>query len=436
MELLLKNGYIIDAKGESYGDIWIRDGNIAEVGKDLIRPGQSVNLAGKVVLPGLVDLHAHLREPGQEGKETIATGTAAAARGGFTTVCAMANTSPAIDTPLLVDLVKLKAREQGWVEVLPVGAITKGLKGEEIAELGLMHQAGAVGFSDDGNWVQNSRIAHNAMKYAAQWDLLLISHPEDLSLSADGVMNAGSLADKLSLKGADAVAEVAAVERDIILAEATGCRLHLTHISTAGSVAALRRAKARGVRVTADVTPHHLLLTEELCAGYNTLAKVNPPLRRKQDCEALLEGLLDGTIDAIATDHAPHREAEKRTTFDAAPAGISSLEIAWPLLYAHLVEAGHMPLATLVEKMATGPRRIIGRDFTLAPGERADITVIDPTSRGVVNPAEFISKGRNTPLAGWKLAGLPVMTIVQGEIAMLNGKVGAGLAAQPVAQVG
>lgn len=184
MELLLKNGYIIDAKGESYGDIWIRDGNIAEVGKDLIRPGQSVNLAGKVVLPGLVDLHAHLREPGQEGKETIATGTAAAARGGFTTVCAMANTSPAIDTPLLVDLVKLKAREQGWVEVLPVGAITKGLKGEEIAELGLMHQAGAVGFSDDGNWVQNSRIAHNAMKYAAQWDLLLISHPEDLSLSA------------------------------------------------------------------------------------------------------------------------------------------------------------------------------------------------------------------------------------------------------------
>lgn len=436
MELLLKNANLIDASGERYGDIWIRDGKIAEVGKNLIRPGQSVNLAGKIVLPGLVDLHAHLREPGQEGKETIATGTAAAAQGGFTTICTMANTSPVIDTPLLVELVKLKAKAQGWVEVLPIGAITKGLEGKEIAELGLMHQAGAVGFSDDGNWVQNAHIAHNAMKYAAQWDLLLISHPEDSSLNADGVMNAGSLADRMGLKGADPVAEVVAVERDIILAESTGCRLHLTHLSTAGSVAAVRRAKARGVRVTADVTPHHLLLTEALCDSYNTMAKVNPPLRRQQDCHALLEGLLDGTIDAIATDHAPHKDEEKQTTFDAAPAGISGLEIAWPLLFAHLVETGRIPLATLVDKMTNGPRRIIGRELTLSPGERADITVIDPMALAVVNPAEFVSMGHNTPVAGWKLAGLPVMTIVQGEIAMLNGKVGAGPAEQPVAQVG
>ena len=437
MELLLKNAKLIDASGERYADIWIRDGKIAEVGKELVRPGKSVDLAGKIVLPGLVDLHAHLREPGQEGKETIATGTAAAAKGGFTTICAMPNTTPVIDTPLLVEMVKLKAKDQGRVEVLPIGAITKGQEGQEIAEMGLMHRAGAAGFSDDGKWVQNAHIAHNAMRYAAQWDLLLISHPEDASLNADGVMNAGPLADKLGLKGADPVAEVAAVERDIVLAEATGCRLHLTHLSTAGAVAAVRRAKARGVRVTADVTPHHLLLTEAECEGYNTLAKVNPPLRAREDCEALLAGLLDGTIDAIATDHAPHKDDEKMTTFDDAPAGIAGLEIAWPLLYAHLVQSGRLPLATLIEKMTTGPRRVLGReDLALTAGGRADITVIDPSAQALVSPADFISKGRNTPLAGWRLAGLPVMTIVQGEVAMLNGKVGEGPAVKPVAQVG
>lgn len=437
MELLLKNAKLIDASGERYADIWIRDGKIAEVGKDLVRPGKSVDLGGKVVLPGLVDIHTHLREPGQEGKETIATGTAAAAKGGFTTICAMPNTSPVIDSPLLVELVKLKARGQGWVEVLPTGAITKGQKGEEIAEMGLMHRAGAVGFSDDGKWVQNAHIAHNAMRYAAQWDLLIISHPEDSTLNADGVMNAGPLADRLGLKGSDPVAEVAAVERDIVLAEATGCRLHLTHLSTAGAVAAVRRAKVRGVRVTADVTPHHLLLTEAECDGYNTLAKVNPPLRTHEDCEALLAGLLDGTIDAIATDHAPHKDEEKKTTFDEAPAGIVGLETAWPLLYAHLVQTGRLPLAALIEKMTAGPRRILGReDLALAAGQRADITVIDPNAQSLVNPADFISKGRNTPLAGWKLAGLPVMTIVQGQVVMLNGKVGEGPAAQPVAHVG
>lgn len=435
MDILLKNGKLLDAQGERMADIWIRDGVIAEVGKDLVRPGKTVDLSGKLVLPGLVDLHVHLREPGQEGKETIATGTAAAARGGFTTICAMPNTTPVIDTPLLVEMVKLKAGAQGWVEVLPTGAITKGQQGKEIAEMGLMHQAGAVGFSDDGSWVQDSGVAYNAMRYAAQWNLLMISHPEDASLNAGGVMNAGPLADKLGLKGSDPVVEVAAVERDIALAEATGCRLHLTHLSTAGAVAAVRRAKARGIKITADVTPHHLLLTDAECDGYNTLAKVNPPLRGQEDCAALLEGLLDGTIDAIATDHAPHKEEEKMTTFDDAPAGIIGLETAWPLLYAHLVKTGKMTLAALVEKMTAGPRRILGReDLVLAVGQKADIMVMDPDSEGRLNPAEFVGKGRNTPMAGWELAGLPVLTMVAGNVVMLNGKVGEGPEAEAVAQ--
>lgn len=437
MELLLKNAVLADANGERLGDLWLRDDLIAEVGSDLVRPGQIVDLRGKKILPGLVDLHVHLREPGQEGKETIATGTAAAARGGFTTICAMPNTTPSIDTPLLVELVKLKARDQGWVEVLPLGTITKGGAGREIAELGLMARAGAVAFSDDGAWVQDARIAHNAFRYAAQWDLLLVSHPEDSALSAGGEMNAGSLADRLGLKGADPVAEVAAVERDIVLAKATGCRLHLTHLSTAGAVDAVRRAKERGVKVTADVTPHHLLLTEAECEGYNTLAKVNPPLRRREDCQALLAGLLDGTIDAVATDHAPHQDFEKKTTFAAAPAGIAGLEIAWPLLYANLVKTGRLPLATLIEKLTDGPRRILGRSpLTLAAGEQADLTVIDPASQGGVNPADFVGKSRNTPFSGWRLAGLPVLTIVRGRVVMHNGRVGAEPAVLPVAQVG
>ncbi len=437
MDLLLKNARLIDAQGERLADIWIREDQIAEVGKDLVRPGQFIDLVGKVVLPGLVDLHVHLRAPGQEGKETIATGTAAAARGGFTTICAMPNTTPVIDTPLMVELVKLKGQSQGWVEVLPTGAITKGQEGKEIAEMGLMHKAGAVAFTDDGSWVQDSGVAYNAMRYAAQWNLLIVSHPEDASLNAGGVMNAGPLADKMGLKGSDPVAEVAAVERDIALAEASGCRLHLTHLSTTGAIAAVRRAKARGVRVTADVTPHHLLLTQEECAGYNTLAKVNPPLRRQEDCEALVEGLLDGTIDAIATDHAPHKAEEKQSAFDDAPPGIVGLETAWPLLYAHLVETGRLPLATLVAKLTSAPRRILGReDLQLSVGSRADITVIDPQSQGIVQPGEFVSKGKNTPLAGWKLAGLPIMTIVEGRVVMTNGKVGEGPTVAPVAQVG
>lgn len=435
--MLLKNARLIDANGERRQDIWLRGGKIAEVGRDLVRPGQSIDLTGKLILPGLVDLHVHLREPGQQGKEDIVSGTAAAARGGFTTVCAMPNTSPVIDSPLLVELVKLKAKEQGWVEVLPVGAITKGQAGAEIAELGLMNRAGAVAFSDDGSWVQDARVAYNAFRYAAQWDLLIISHAEDAALSAGGVMNAGSLADKLGLRGAEPVAEIAAVERDIALAAATGCRLHLTHISTAGAVAALARAKDRGLKVTGDVTPHHLLLTEAECADYNTLAKVNPPLRSDADRQALLAALADGVIDAIATDHAPHQAAEKATTFAAAPAGISGLEIAWPLLYSQLVATGLLPLNTLLARLTTGPRRILGRpDLVLAPGQRADLTVIDPMASSVVRPEKFISKGSNTPFGGWPLAGLPLLTIVGGKVAMLKGKVGKRPLAAPVAQVG
>ncbi|MTI96643.1 MAG: dihydroorotase [Firmicutes bacterium] len=425
MELVLKNGKIVDGGTIREADVWIRDGKIAEIGTDLVRPGKTLDMGGKLILPGLLDMHVHLREPGQEGKETIASGTAAAAKGGFTTVCAMPNTDPVVDNPLLVELIATRAKNEGLVRVLPVGAITKGQQGKEIAELGLMHQAGAIGFSDDGGWVQDSGVSYNAMCYAAQWDLLIISHPEDVSLVAGGVMNAGPLADKLGLAGADPVAEVAAVERDIALAEASNCRLHLTHLSVRGAVEAVRRAKARGVRVTADVTPHHLMLTETACDNYNTLARVNPPLRTEADREALLAGLLDGTIDAIATDHAPHKQTEKFTTFDDSPPGIVGLETAWGLLYAQLVESGRMSLATLVEKFTAGPRRVLGlENLSIAVGQSADITAIDPAARAEVDPQTFVGKGVNTPFAGWKMSGLPAMTMVGGEIVMLNGEVG------------
>lgn len=425
MELVLKNGLVIDAQGKRQADFWVRDGRIAEVGHELVRPGAVVDLRGKVILPGFIDLHAHLREPGQEGKETIATGTAAAARGGFTTLCAMPNTEPALDSPLMVELVKIRAKSEGWVRVLPVGTITKGRQGKELAEIGLMHQAGAVAFTDDGDWVQDSGVMLNAMRYAAQWDLLIISHPEDSKLSGGGVMNAGALADRLGLKGIPAVAEVAAVERDIALAEATGCRLHLTHLSTAGAVRAVRAAKARGIRVTADVTPHHLLLTEDCCENYNTLAKVNPPLRGKTDTQALLEGLLDGTIDAIATDHAPHKDEEKFTTFDDAPFGIIGLEHSWGLLYANLVETGLVRLEQLAALLTQGPSRILGQEAPcLSPGAPADITVIDPAVQGQVDLSQGLSKGKNSPFGGWTTAGQPVLTIVGGRVVMMNGMVG------------
>jgi len=437
MEMLLKNGLVVDGLGKRKVDIWVREGRIAETGQNLVRPGISVDLTGKLVMPGLVDIHVHLREPGQEGKETIASGTAAAARGGFTAVGAMPNTEPAVDTPLMVELMLAKAKTAGWVRVLPVGAITKGRQGKEIAEMGLMHQSGAVAFSDDGNWVQDSRVMLNAMLYAAQWDLLLISHPEDPSLSAGGVMNAGSLSDRLGLKGLEPVAEIAAVERDIALAEASGCRLHLTHLSTKGAVEAVRRAKNRGVRVTADVTPHHLLLTEAACNNYNTLAKVNPPLRRRDDCKALLEGLMDGTIDAIATDHALHKEEEKLTTFDEAPFGIIGLETAWGLLWANFVAKDILPIEVLAEKFTASPRKLLGLpELNISAGSVADITVIDPERKSVVELDSLLSKAKNTPFGGWSMSGLPVMTIVGGQVVMLNGTVGnAALPTSAKAQV-
>jgi dihydroorotase len=425
MELVLKNGLVIDAQGKRQADIWVKDGRIAEIGHQLVRPGAVVDIRGKIILPGFIDLHTHLREPGQEGKETIATGTAAAAKGGFTTLCAMPNTEPAIDSPLMVELVKVRAKSEGWVRVLPVGAITKGRQGKELAEIGLMYQAGAVAYTDDGDWVQDSGVMLNAMRYAAQWDLLIISHPEDNKLSAGGVLNAGPLATRLGLKGIPAVTEVVAVERDIALAEATGCRLHLTHLSTAGSVRAVRAAKARGLRVTADVTPHHLLLTEDCCDNYNTLAKVNPPLRTKADSQALLEGLLDGTIDAIATDHAPHKDEEKFTTFDDAPFGIIGLEHSWGLLYANLVETGLISLAQLAALLTQGPSLVLGLEAPcLSPGSLADITVIDPATQGQVDLSQGLSKGKNSPFGGWATGGQPVLTIVGGRVVMMNGIVG------------
>lgn len=420
MKLLLKNARVVDpASGlDAPRDLRIAEGRIVEVGASLPPGGaEVVDLRGLVACPGFLDMHVHLREPGHEWKETIATGTRAAAAGGFTGVACMPNTEPPIDSRSVVEFVLAQAREHGAVPVYPIGCVSKGQKGAELAEMGDMALAGARGFSDDGKPVASAGLMRRALEYARIFDLPVIDHCEEPTLSAGGVVHEGEVATRLGLAGWPGVAEDVMVQRDILLAAYTGGHVHIAHLSTARSVELVRRAKSEGIRVTCEITPHHFALDHRAVGDYDTAAKMNPPLREASDREALLAALADGTADAIATDHAPHHADEKCVEFSRAPFGIVGLETAVSIGLDRLVGAGVLDLPRFVTLMSVAPARILRlAKGTLAPGADADVTVLDPARKVTVDPGAFRSKSRNTPFAGWTLTGAPVMTIVGGRV--------------------
>jgi dihydroorotase len=420
MSLLIRNGRVINpaTQLDAVADVLVEGGVIRQMGPEL-RAAETVEVidaTGKVVCPGLIDIHVHLREPGYEYKETVATGTRAAAAGGFTGVCCMANTDPVNDTGSITEYILERARTEGRVHVYPIGAVTRGLRGEELSELAELAETGCVAFSDDGRCVMSAALYRRAMEYTLPFGTPLISHAEDHTLSRGGVMNEGVVSTELGLPGMPAAAEDVMVARDILLAELTGAHVHVAHLSTAGAVRLVREAKARGVRVTAEVAPHHLVLTEEAVRAYDPNTKMNPPLRSKRDVEALIEALADGTIDCIATDHAPHAVSEKEGEYDRAAFGVVGLETAVPVLLDRLVRPGLLPLGTLIARLSRDPARVLNLPGgSLAPGARADITILDLERELTVDPARFLSKSRNTPFAGWRLRGGPWMTIVSGQ---------------------
>lgn len=422
--ILIKGGRIIDPSQniDTIGDLLIIDGKISSISinKKCNQPKDCVviDARGMVVCPGFIDLHCHLRQPGFEDKETIATGTRAAAKGGFTTICCMPNTVPPIDSEDTVKYIRALTVMEGVVRVLPVGCVTKGRAGSQLANFGELAASGVVAFSDDGSPVSDATIMRLALEYSMESGLPIIDHCEDLALSRNGVMNAGSLAERLRIDGIPSAAEENMVARDIDIAKKTEGRLHIAHVSTVGSVELIRNAKAQGVMVTAEVTPHHLTMTEKMVDGYNTNAKVNPPLRTAKDVDALIQGLVEGVIDAIATDHAPHTMEEKAEPFYQAPFGISGFETALGSLM-ELVHQNKVELMTLISKLTYEPALFLGRDRlgSLKTDASADVTVFDPEAEWTVNPDEFISQGKNTPLAGKKLRGKVRSTLVRGVLA-------------------
>jgi dihydroorotase len=442
MRILIAGGRVIDpAAGlDEVLDLLLEDGRIVRIGRGLAaakvqapKRGRSekgtkggssdvavdrvMDATGLVVCPGLIDMHVHLRQPGREDKETIATGTLAAARGGFTAVCCMPNTDPVNDTRSVTDFIRDTAKREGVVQVYPVGAITKGLKGEELAEIGELFEAGCVAISDDGRPVMDAGLMRRAMEYAAMFDLTVIAHCEELRLSGGGVVHEGVVATELGLRGIPSASEAVMVARDLLLAELTGARLHIAHVSAAESVRLIREAKSRGVRVSCEASPHHFTLTEEAARGFNTCAKMNPPLRAESDRQALIEGLRDGTIDVIATDHAPHSVQEKEQEFDLAPFGVVGLETALALTLTTLVAPGSLSLNQAIARLTTEPARVLklpkGR---IVEGGDADLTIFDPNREWTVSASEFASKSRNTPFDGWQLKGQAVATVVGGKV--------------------
>ncbi len=420
--LLVKGGRVVDPSQDLDGtfDLLIEDGNIARLDGRIEAPqgAEVLDAAGLVVAPGLIDIHVHLREPGQEYKETVRTGTLAAAAGGFTAVACMANTDPVNDNRTVTEHILLEARRAGYARVYPIGAVSKRLAGEELAEIGEMVEAGAVAVSDDGKPVMNTELMRRALLYARHFDIPVIQHAEDLFLSANGVMHEGEWSTRLGLPGIPGLAEDVMVARDLLLLEETGGRYHVAHLSTARSLDLVRQAKSRGHRVTAEVTPHHLILTDEAVATYAFSAdtKMKPPLRAEADREAMIQGLVDGTIDAIASDHAPHHPDEKDVQFSCAPFGILGLETTLPLCLDRLVHPGILGLSRLIELLSTGPARAFNLPGgTLKPGSPADLTLFDPDREVVIDPPAFRSKSRNTPFGGWKLRGSAVATVVGGK---------------------
>jgi len=434
-KLLIKNGSVVDPASGIDGpfDIYVVDGKIVEIkgvegargrgGKGKLEPLNPgtlepliIDATGLFVFPGFIDLHTHLREPGYEYKETIKTGTEAAAAGGFTSIVCMANTDPPNDNSSVTRYIIKRAAEEGCVNVFPVGALSKGLKGEVLSEAGELKSAGVVALSDDGRPVMDGGFMRRGLEYAKAFGLPIISHCEDLTITGDGIMNEGFTSTRLGLKGIPKASEEVMVTRDIALTALTGGRLHIAHVSTNGSVELIRRAKERGIRVSAEVTPHHLTLTDEVVIGYNTNVKMNPPLREADDIEALKGGLKDGTIDCIATDHAPQSPIEKDVEFDRAENGVVGLETALPLVL-RLVDEGVLTLAKAIEKLTINPARVLGlAKGTLKVGADADITIVDLNKEWVVDSSSFKSKGRNTPFEGWRMKGRVVKTIVGGRV--------------------
>ena len=419
MKLLITGGRVIDPSQQldCAADLLIEDGRVKSIAGSLTGAGAEVfDATGLIVAPGFVDLHVHLREPGEEYKETIASGAASAVAGGFTSICAMPNTKPVNDNASVTRFIIDKAREAGLARVYPVGAITRESKGEELAEMAEMKEAGAVAVSDDGRPVMDSQVMRHAMEYARDHGLAVVDHCQDLHLAAGGVMNEGRYSTLLGMKGMSRTAEDSHVARDLMLAELTGARVHIAHISTAGSVEMVRRAKKQGLAITCEVTPHHLALTDAAVVGFDTNTKMNPPLRSEEDRLALIEGVRDGTIDAIATDHAPHHSDEKMLEYDRAPSGVVGLETALGIALTTLHHDGGIPIGRIIEMLTVGPARVFSLACgTLAEGSAADVTVFDAEREWTVDPLTFKSKSRNTPFAGWKLRGRVGQTFVAGR---------------------
>jgi dihydroorotase len=434
--MLLRGGRVVDPSQGLDGerDVLLVDGKVARLGSALAELPDGVDVvdcSGLVVTPGLIDVHVHLREPGGEHKETIATGARSAAAGGFTAVCAMPNTDPVIDSPATVGFVAAAGRAAGSARVYPVGALSMGQKGERLTEIGELVEAGAVGITDDGLPVMDSGLMRRALEYALAFDVPVADHAEDVGLSRGGVMNEGTVSARLGLRGKPNAAEDVHVARDLLVAELTGGHIHLQHVSTRQGVELIRQAKARGVRVTAEATPHHLLLTDEAVAGYETNAKMNPPLRTEADRLAVVEGFLDGTLDTLATDHAPHHYDEKEQAFDDAPFGIVGLETVVGLLLTHFVHdegaggrhPGSLGLSTFVERASVQPARAFHLPGgTLREGSPADVTLLDLDATWTVDPTHFLSRSRNTPFTGWALRGRAVRTIVGGRTVFARGE--------------
>ena len=425
--LLIVGGHVVDPAHGKDGvmDVLIEDGAIKAVEPQITVAAnhcRTVNAAGLHVLPGLIDLHVHFRQPGREDDETIATGSAAAALGGFTTVCPMPNTDPVIDSPSLVSWVQDQAKHVTRLRVLPVAAVTKNEAGSQMTDFGELAESGAVAFSDDGKPVSSALIMRRALEYARMFKRPVIQHAEEPSLALAGVMNEGQVSTVLGLRGVPAAAESVMVARDIELAAVTGGHVHFAHLSARRSIELVRQAKARGVRATCETCPHYFTLTDEAVRGFEARAKVNPPLKTKDDIAAIIEGLRDGAIDTIATDHAPHATWKKAAEFDQAPFGLVGLETALALAITHLIEPGHLSWSQLVEKMALQPARVLGiSGGTLGVGQPADVTIVDAKREWIVAPERFASKGRNTPFGGWKLRGQARWTIVAGQAVVADG---------------
>jgi len=425
-DILLQGGRVIDPARDfdANADVLLQGGKVARVGSGIAVPAGAkvIDVKGLWVVPGLIDMHTHLREPGQEYKENIETGTAAAAAGGFTAVCAMPNTRPPNDNRAVTELIVRRAREVGAVRVYPIGCITQGQKGETLSEMGELQEAGCVAVSDDGRGVMNSEVMRRALEYARGLGLPVIQHAEDTALSSGGPAHEGAVTTRIGLRGQPAAAESAMVARDIELVALTGAAYHVAHVSCAETVRLVRDAKARGLPVTCEVTPHHLMLTDEACAGYDTSTRVNPPLRSDRDVAAVREALSDGTIDAVATDHAPHSPVEKDVEFEQAAPGLIGLETALALCL-ELVETKVLSPTVLITRMSTAPARILHLSGgTLAPGSPADVTVIDPKAAWICEPNRLRSRSRNTPFGGRSMRGRAMLTIVEGNIAFAQEK--------------